>query len=109
MGYPHLAYSVTKAANTQFIRMIAQQYAGQGIRANTVVPGLIDTPRIANTVAKMFSENGLDEARAARDKQVPMGRIPATDEMAMIFPVPREAISGKTSWAASRRLRTFTL
>ena len=74
LGYPHLAYSVTKAANTQFIRMIAQQYAGQGIRANTVVPGLIDTPRIANTVAKMFSENSLDEARAARDKQVPMGR-----------------------------------
>ena len=74
LGYPHLAYSVTKAANTQFIRMIAQQYAGKGIRANTVVPGLIDTPRIANTVAKMFSENSLDEARAARDRQVPMGR-----------------------------------
>jgi NAD(P)-dependent dehydrogenase (short-subunit alcohol dehydrogenase family) len=74
LGYPHLAYSVTKAANTQFIRMIAQQYADKGIRANTVVPGLIDTPRIANTVARMFSENGLDEARAARDKQVPMGR-----------------------------------
>ena len=74
LGYPHLAYSVTKAANTQFIRMIAQQYADKGIRANTVVPGLIDTPRIANTVAMMFSENGLDEARAARDRQVPMGR-----------------------------------
>ena len=74
LGYPHLAYSVTKAANTQFIRMIAQQYADKGIRANTVVPGLIDTPRIANTVAKMFSENGLDEARAARDRQVPLGR-----------------------------------
>ena len=72
LGYPHLAYSVTKAANTQFIRMIAQQYADKGIRANTVVPGLIDTPRIANTVAKMFSENSLDEARAARDSQVPM-------------------------------------
>lgn len=73
LGYPHLSYSVTKAANTQFIRMIAQQYADKGIRANTVVPGLIDTPRIANTVAKMFSENSLDEARAARDRQVPMG------------------------------------
>ncbi|QWD91674.1 SDR family NAD(P)-dependent oxidoreductase [Polynucleobacter sp. MWH-Braz-FAM2G] len=73
LGYPHLAYSVTKAANTQFIRMIAQQYANKGIRANTIVPGLIDTPRIANTVAKMFSENSLDEARAARDRQVPMG------------------------------------
>ena len=74
LGYPHLAYSVTKAANTQFIRMIAQQYAGKGIRANTVVPGLIDTPRIANTVAKMFSQNNLDEAREARNRQVPMGR-----------------------------------
>lgn len=74
LGYPHLAYSVTKAANTQFIRMIAQQYADKGIRANTIVPGLIDTPRIAHTVAKMFAENDLDEARAARDRQVPLGR-----------------------------------
>ena len=75
LGYPHLAYSVSKAANTQFIRMIAQQYADKGIRANTVVPGLIDTPRIANTVAKMFSADNLDEARAARDRQVPMGHM----------------------------------
>ena len=82
LGYPHLAYSVTKAANTQFIRMIAQQYADKGIRANTVVPGLIDTPRIANTVAKMFSENGLDEARVARDRQVPMGRSGTSWEVA---------------------------
>ena len=82
LGYPHLAYSVTKAANTQFIRMIAQQYADKGIRANTVVPGLIDTPRIANTVAKMFSENGLDQARAARDHQVPIGRSGTAWEVA---------------------------
>jgi NAD(P)-dependent dehydrogenase (short-subunit alcohol dehydrogenase family) len=73
-GYPHLAYSVTKAAVVQFTRMVAQQYAAQGIRANTVVPGLIDTPRIAQTVAKMFSED-LEEARAARARQVPMGRM----------------------------------
>ncbi|MBS0506047.1 MAG: SDR family oxidoreductase [Proteobacteria bacterium] len=74
VGYPHLAYSVTKAAVTQFIRMVAQQYAAQGVRANTVVPGLIDTPRIATTVAKMFSES-LTEARAARARQVPMGHM----------------------------------
>ncbi|CAN7561264.1 SDR family NAD(P)-dependent oxidoreductase [Pseudorhodoferax sp. LjRoot39] len=75
VGYPHLGYSVTKAAVTQFTRMVAQQYAGQGIRANTVVPGLIDTPRIAGTVAKMFSDSSLDEARAARARQVPMQRM----------------------------------
>lgn len=75
VGYPHLAYSVTKAAVMQFVRMLAQQYAPHGVRANTVVPGLIDTPRIANTVAKMFSSSSLDEARAARARQVPMGRM----------------------------------
>jgi len=75
VGYPHLAYSVTKAAVVQFTRMVAQQYAAQGVRANTVVPGLIDTPRIAGTVAKMFSGTSLDEARAARARQVPMGRM----------------------------------
>lgn len=75
IGYPHLAYSVTKAAVVHFTRMLAQQYAGFGVRANTVVPGLIDTPRIANTVAKMFSADNLDEAKAARDRQVPMGRM----------------------------------
>jgi len=75
LGYPHLAYGVTKAAVTHFTRMVAQQYAGQGVRANTVVPGLIDTPRIATTVAKMFSDTSLQEARAARARQVPMGRM----------------------------------
>lgn len=75
VGYPHLAYSVTKAAVVQFTRMVAQQYAAQGVRANTVVPGLIDTPRIAGTVAKMFSGTSLDEARAARARQVPTGRM----------------------------------
>ncbi len=75
VGYPHLAYSVTKAAVAQFTRMVAQQYAAQGVRANTVVPGLIDTPRIAGTVAKMFSGTSLDEARSARARQVPTGRM----------------------------------
>jgi NAD(P)-dependent dehydrogenase (short-subunit alcohol dehydrogenase family) len=75
LGYPHLAYGVTKAAVEQFIKLLAQQYAGTGIRANTVVPGLIDTPRIAHTVAKMFDKNDLAAALAARAKQVPVGRM----------------------------------
>jgi NAD(P)-dependent dehydrogenase (short-subunit alcohol dehydrogenase family) len=82
IGYPHLAYSVTKASVIQFTRMLAQQYAGSGIRANTVVPGLIDTPRIATTVAKMFAGDSLAEAKAARDKQVPMGRMGTAWEVA---------------------------
>lgn len=75
LGYPHLAYGVTKAALEQFIKLVAHEHASFGIRANTVVPGLIDTPRIAGTVAKMFDTDDLAAARQARARQVPNGRM----------------------------------
>ncbi|HAP26852.1 MAG TPA: 3-oxoacyl-ACP reductase [Achromobacter sp.] len=81
-GYPHLAYSVSKAAVIHFARMAAQQYAADRIRVNTVIPGLIDTPRVTANVAKMFDANDLNAARAARDKQVPMGRMGTPWEVA---------------------------
>jgi NAD(P)-dependent dehydrogenase (short-subunit alcohol dehydrogenase family) len=82
LGFPHLAYNVTKAAVIQFARMIAQQYAGQGIRANTVVPGLIDTPRVRHNVARMYAADDFEQAKAARDKQVPVGRMGTPWEVA---------------------------
>lgn len=81
-GYPHLAYSVSKAAVIHFARMAAQQYAADRIRVNTVIPGLIDTPRVTANVAKMFDANDLSAARAARDRQVPMGRMGTPWEVA---------------------------
>jgi NAD(P)-dependent dehydrogenase (short-subunit alcohol dehydrogenase family) len=85
LGYPHLAYSVTKAAVIHFIKMLAQQYAGEGIRANTIVPGLIDTPRIQKNVAKVFDTNAdMENTRRARDRQVPMGRMGTPWEIASV-------------------------
>lgn len=85
LGYPHLAYSVTKAAVTHFIKMLAQQYAADGIRANTIVPGLIDTPRIQKNVAKVFDANAdMENTRRARDRQVPMGRMGTPWEIASV-------------------------
>lgn len=85
LGYPHLAYSVTKAAVIHFIKMLAQQYACDGIRANTIVPGLIDTPRIQKNVAKVFDTNAdMDKTRRARDQQVPMGRMGTPWEIASV-------------------------
>lgn len=81
LGYPHLGYGVTKAALAHFTKLIALEYAGRGVRANCVVPGLIDTPRIAQTVAHRFADN-LAEAKAARDRQVPMGRMGTPWEVA---------------------------
>ena len=93
VGYPHLAYSVTKAAVMQFTRMVAQQYAPHGVRANTVVPGLIDTPRIAGTVAHMFSQDSLDEARQARARRCRWGA----------WAVPGRWPTPVPSWPRTRR------
>ncbi len=75
VGFPHLAYSVTKAAAAHFTRMIAAQYAADGVRAVTIVPGLMDTPRIRLTVARAFPDLPFEDLRARRDQQVPMGTM----------------------------------
>lgn len=83
LGYSHLAYGVTKAALIQFTRSIAHEYAAQGIRANTVVPGLIDTPRVQKNVGKAYSGQGdADEVRRKRGEQVPMKRMGTAWEVA---------------------------
>jgi NAD(P)-dependent dehydrogenase (short-subunit alcohol dehydrogenase family) len=61
--------------------MAAQQYAADRIRVNTVIPGLIDTPRVAKNVARMFDADAR-AASAARDRQVPMGRMGTPWEVA---------------------------
>lgn len=75
VGFPHMAYSVTKAAALHFTRMIAAQYAADGIRAVTIVPGLMDTPRIRQTVARAFPDLPFAELRTKRDRQVPLGTM----------------------------------
>jgi NAD(P)-dependent dehydrogenase (short-subunit alcohol dehydrogenase family) len=75
VGFPHLAYSVTKAAAIHFTRMIAAQHAADGIRAVTIVPGLMDTPRIRLTVARAFPDLPFEELRRKRDRQVPIGTM----------------------------------
>lgn len=51
---PHpqmLAYAASKAALENVIRNIAHQVAPQGITANTIAPGVIETPRTATVLA----------------------------------------------------------
>jgi len=75
VGFAHLAYSVTKAAAIHFTRMIAGDHARDGIRAVSLVPGLIDTPRIRQTVARAFPDLTFEELRGKRDAQVPLGHM----------------------------------
>jgi NAD(P)-dependent dehydrogenase (short-subunit alcohol dehydrogenase family) len=72
-GYPHFAYATSKAAMIQFVRYLALHYAGSGIRANTIIPGLIDTPRVSRLNATYGAEDRQAMMRA-RAAQVPNGQ-----------------------------------
>lgn len=69
--YPYVAYEVSKAALGRMARSIAVEYAARGVRVNTVLPGMIDTPH-----AQAFVAGGMDAAtlKANRAAQVPMKR-----------------------------------
>ena len=72
-GYPYQAYYAAKAAVNQLTVGLALQYAAQGIRANAVMPGLIDTPLIHNQIAGQYASDA--EMVAARNAACPMGRM----------------------------------
>lgn len=74
LGYPSLAYAATKAAAIAFTRTLAIDYAAHGIRANSIVAGLIDTPRIA-ALRRVYGGCSLEELKARRHRVVPLGRM----------------------------------
>jgi len=72
-GYPYFAYYAAKAAVNQATVALALQYARQGIRANAILPGLIDTPLIYREISGQYES--VEAMRAARNKAVPTGRM----------------------------------
>jgi len=73
VGYPYFAYYATKAAVNQATVALAMQYAKQGIRANCIMPGLIDTPLIYKQISTQYASP--EEMVAARNALVPMGKM----------------------------------
>ena len=74
-GYPSVAYNATKGAVNQLTQNIAVQYAAKGIRANCVLPGLMNTPMIQKPLKNMYGPGGTEEMVRRRDEVVPMGKM----------------------------------
>lgn len=79
-GYPYPGYAAAKAAINQFTVSLALQYAAAGIRANAILPGLIDTPLVRQQLADRHSdvETMLRERHAAS----PTGRMGTPTDVA---------------------------
>jgi NAD(P)-dependent dehydrogenase (short-subunit alcohol dehydrogenase family) len=74
-GLPYVAYAASKAAVLQVTQSVALQYARQNIRANAVVPGLIDTPLVRASLSKSYGDADIDQIVQRRHAQAPMGRM----------------------------------
>jgi NAD(P)-dependent dehydrogenase (short-subunit alcohol dehydrogenase family) len=74
-NYPFVAYKATKAGMIAYTQQIAIQNASFGIRANVILPGLMDTPMAVDTRARA-SGRARAEVAAERDARVPLrGRM----------------------------------
>jgi NAD(P)-dependent dehydrogenase (short-subunit alcohol dehydrogenase family) len=68
-GYTYPVYNATKAAVNQLTVSLALTYAARGIRANAVLPGLIDTPLVSQQITND------PDALAARHAASPTGHM----------------------------------
>lgn len=69
--YLYVGYKATKAAMVEFTKQLAIQNAEYGVRANVILPGLMDTPMAVDTRAR-HSGKSRAEVAAARDAKVPL-------------------------------------
>lgn len=71
-GAAQIAYAATKAGVIQFSRVLAVQYAKQGIRVNTVVPGQLHTPMVEARLAGQRAGGDVDALLRQRQSRIPL-------------------------------------
>ncbi|MGW6954086.1 glucose 1-dehydrogenase [Streptomyces chartreusis] len=72
-GTPNVAYTAAKFAVRGMTKAVAVEYASAGIRVNSVHPGGVLTPMVANSLD--------DAARAAVSAGIPLGRLAEPEEI----------------------------
>lgn len=82
-GVAMVAYAATKSAVGQFTRSIALEYAARGVRANAVLPGLMHTPLVTNSMQGTFGAIDAAGLIAARDALCPTGKMGTAWDVAL--------------------------
>ncbi|MCC9204212.1 SDR family NAD(P)-dependent oxidoreductase [Arthrobacter sp. zg-Y769] len=73
LGYNYPSYSASKGGLIQFTVNVALEYAAQGIRANSIAPGLMETPMMYKQIAGSYES--VEAMVAARNKLSPTGKM----------------------------------
>jgi NAD(P)-dependent dehydrogenase (short-subunit alcohol dehydrogenase family) len=82
-GMPH--YSVTKAAVLSLSRLVADLYAGEGIRCNAVTPGPTETDVWLGKGGLADQQGNRDEVLAKVGAGRPLGRMARPEEIAAVI------------------------
>ncbi|MGA8051054.1 MAG: SDR family NAD(P)-dependent oxidoreductase [Burkholderiales bacterium] len=75
LGNELAAYAASKAGLQHFSRVAAVRYAPHGVRVNTVIPGLMNTPLVAARLAHQQAGGDAAALVARRHARPPMGRM----------------------------------
>jgi NAD(P)-dependent dehydrogenase (short-subunit alcohol dehydrogenase family) len=77
IGTSHVVgYAASKGAVTQMTKTVAVEYATQGIRANGIAPGMVETP--------IMNAPHLQELAATLTARIPVGRFGRAEEAAQV-------------------------
>jgi NAD(P)-dependent dehydrogenase (short-subunit alcohol dehydrogenase family) len=71
-GAAQVGYAASKAGIIQLGRVVAVEYASQGIRVNSVLPGQLHTPLVDVRVAKNQSGGDVATILKRRQARIPM-------------------------------------
>jgi NAD(P)-dependent dehydrogenase (short-subunit alcohol dehydrogenase family) len=78
LGAPYIAYNTSKGSVVSFTRNLAATYAPHGVRANSILPGIIDTPMARDATiqnsGKPEAEINFEELAKSRAARVPLKR-----------------------------------
>jgi len=86
LGVPNrYAYGATKAAVIGLTKAVAADFMKQGIRANAICPGTVQSPSLDQRIAEQAraTNQSLEDVRQAFIDRQPMGRLGTPEEIAM--------------------------
>lgn len=85
-GAPNrFVYGTTKAAVIGMTKSLAADFIKQGIRANAICPGTIQTPSLDERIASQAAAaGGLEQARSGFVARQPLGRLGTPEEIAAL-------------------------